>query len=394
MINDVILLLLVFCAVAIGWFLGKRSISKQSSVNIDSLPSSYIRSLTFLISEQADEAIDQLITVFDVNEETFDTHIALGNVSRRRGELERAIKIHQNLLARPNLSQRSQDKAHYELARDYLQAGLLDRAEALLLDLSAKTSSYKKDALLLLISLYEDEKEWLSAIGVVKLLTPKRLLRQRSPEELAILLKSSHYYCELAEQALVDNDDKEARNLIHLALVANKDSLRAVYINAKIAAKVKDKPLLLKQLPLLLNENSKLLFKSLWLIDVATQNDTVDQKIRYIEQLYHKTQSASVLGLLVKYDSAGQKLAEYLNSHIKNKPTAKAIDLWLKANEKEFEALPEKLKVLQQFVSNIHQNKKPYQCHSCGFKSMALFWHCPTCKEWDSIELMRGEEFD
>ena len=125
------LLLLVLAALAIGWWLGRRSGTGKKSVALEKLPNSYIQSLTFLISEQPDQAIDTLLEVFKVNETTFDTHIALGNMLRRRGELERAIRIHQNLISRPDLMAAQHETAQFELAKDYLQSGLLDRAEAL-----------------------------------------------------------------------------------------------------------------------------------------------------------------------------------------------------------------------------------------------------------------------
>ena len=135
MLNDALLLLVLVVAIGVGWWLGKRSTKPLIWGGEGQPPSQYYRGLNFLLDGRQDYAIDAFTRALEVNAETFDTHIALGNVLRRRGEVERAIRVHQNLLARPSLPQAQLHLAHLELARDYISAGLLDRAEKLLIDL-------------------------------------------------------------------------------------------------------------------------------------------------------------------------------------------------------------------------------------------------------------------
>ena len=387
------LFIVIVIALVIGWLIGRVSQKKSQALAVDSLPTSYMQSLALMINEQPDEAIDKLISGFEVNEVSFDTHIALGNVSRKRGELERAIKIHQNLLSRPNLGRKHHDVAHFELAKDYLQAGLLDRAEVLLKDLLEKNTGKHRQAQLLLISLYEDESEWQQAIDVAQDLLPKRLLRPRTEAEQKIAIRIAHFYCQLAEQALNNKDYTRAGHLVDKTLAHDKNSLRGVYIKAQLGAAKGDNTLVLKLLPQILRSDSKLLFEALWLIDKATETWPKERAINYIEALYQDTHSAQVLERLLGFVS-DEKAAVFIEQHLQQKPTLKAISMWLTNSDTLNDVSDDKRNILFSGLKKLQSDSKRYQCKSCGFKGMHFFWHCPTCKEWDTIEILRGEKSD
>ncbi len=156
--NDYLVFVLLFAAIAIGWFLGRRS-HRQTQATPD-LPSQYYKGLNYLLDGRPDGAIDAFISALEVNSETLETHIALGNLLRKKGEVERAIRIHQNLLARPSLPKAQIHQAHLELARDYISAGLLDRAERLLLDLVDESPQQLRASLRHLMDIYQSEREW------------------------------------------------------------------------------------------------------------------------------------------------------------------------------------------------------------------------------------------
>ena len=232
--NDLLLLALLFVAGAIGWLLGRTRGQRYTNVwqpNAQ-LPSQYYRGLNFLLDGSQDGAIDAFTQALEVNSETFDTHIALGNVLRRRGEVERAIRIHQNLLARPSLPTVQLHLAHLELARDYISAGLLDRAERLLVDLVSDSGHHKRVAQRHLLEIFEAQRDWLSAQSVARELLPKRSFLKPSiqnPSEVGqpVHVLLAHYCCEQTEIALANGDLNEARGQLDLAIKYDRACVRA-----------------------------------------------------------------------------------------------------------------------------------------------------------------------
>src|ERR1700755_2875600 len=150
-------------AAASGWYLGKRSSERRRHARVSELSSSYFRGLNYLLNEQPDKAIEVFLQLAEFNRDTVETHLALGNLFRRRGEVDRAIRVHQHLIARPNLSNEEKTVAMLELGEDYMRAGLLDRAETLFADLVA-IDAHVPNALRHLISIYQHEKDWAKAI--------------------------------------------------------------------------------------------------------------------------------------------------------------------------------------------------------------------------------------
>ena len=163
------LLLLLPLAAASGWYAASRGIRSPRTVRSD-IPQAYIKSLNLLLNEQQDKALDVLISALETHEETVEIQLALGNLFRRRGEIERATQLHQNLIARSGLDPDQRLLALYELGQDYYKAGLFDRAESLLLEVAAAVE-YSESAYRLLLQLYEQEKEWDNAIDSAKRLS-------------------------------------------------------------------------------------------------------------------------------------------------------------------------------------------------------------------------------
>src|SRR3972149_1945846 len=184
-----LLWLLLPLAAASGWFVARLEQKRRVQKSLD-LPSAYFTGLNFLLNEQPDKAIEVFIRVLEVNSDTVETHLALGNLFRRRGEVERAIRIHQNLIARPTLDKEQRSHALMELGQDYFKAGLFDRAENLFLEL-AEIQAHSEQALKLLLHIYQQEKEWEKAIDVTRKLAP--ITGKIMDENIA------HFYCELAD---------------------------------------------------------------------------------------------------------------------------------------------------------------------------------------------------
>ena len=203
--QELMFLGLFVVALAIGWFLGRREairVGVMLAPHGSAIDKQYFIGLNYLLNEQPDEAIETFIRALEVNPETVETHIAIGKLFCQRGDVERAIKVHQNLLARPNLTALQADRVQFELARDYLAVGLHHRAERLLNELVEHSSTLRADALADLVRIHERERDWQKAVE-----TGRRLLRER--EEFAVTL--AHYHCELARESIRRGEVVQAR---------------------------------------------------------------------------------------------------------------------------------------------------------------------------------------
>ena len=187
-----ILFLLLPIAAGYGWYMGRRSILHRDSQKSKKLSRDYFTGLNFLLSNESDKAVDLFISMLDVDDETIDTHLSLGSLFRKRGEVDRSIRIHQNLIARPHLTTEQRDIAMMELGKDYMAAGFYDRAEEIFLNL-VNQEDHSEEAESQLISIYQVTKEWQNAIDVTKKLPKKR--------QLVFKCTTAHFYCQLADEA-------------------------------------------------------------------------------------------------------------------------------------------------------------------------------------------------
>ena len=206
-----LLWLLLPVAAASGWWAGRRGAGapNRGSGSSNRPPSEYFRGLNYLLNEQQDEAIEVFIRLVEVDSDTIETHLALGSLFRRRGEVDRAIRLHQNLIARPNLSKNNRSFALLELARDYMRAGVLDRAEGLFSEL-LRNRTHVVEASRQLLRIYEREREWHAAIETA------RKLQRRGGQSMADVI--AHYWCELADAERRAGNQKAARNFASRAL--------------------------------------------------------------------------------------------------------------------------------------------------------------------------------
>lgn len=225
--QDLFFVGLFVVALAIGWFLGRREairVGVMLNPHPSALDKQYFIGLNYLLNEQPDEAIETFVRALEVNPETVETHIAIGKLFRQRGDLERAIRIHQNLLARPNLSREQGDRVQLELARDYLAVGLGQRAERLLDELIGD-SALRAEALADRVRLCERERNWQQAIDY------GRLLSREQPGSAVAL---AHYHCELASSQIRRHESAQARRSLHQALDCDAHCGRAILMLAEL----------------------------------------------------------------------------------------------------------------------------------------------------------------
>ncbi|MCH6548686.1 MAG: lipopolysaccharide assembly protein LapB, partial [Proteobacteria bacterium] len=265
---------------AAGWALGRFSERDEEDDPPPPLNIDYLKGLNFLLNEQTDQALEHFLKMVRVDNKTIETHFALGNLFRRRGEVDRAIRIHQNIIARPDIAAEQRDQALFSLAKDYLKAGLLDRAENLFMRL-AEGSRHQVDALEQLCGIYEQEHEWQKAIDA------SQQLETLSGNSLE--LEIAHYYCELAEQAASENDYAAARQFVKKSQSGRPRTLRGALTRAEIARDSNDTRTALRLFHRVLNEHNYLITEALpELVEIHEREGSIRELERALESMLKK----------------------------------------------------------------------------------------------------------
>ena len=367
---------------ALGYF-GERD--EQPPLNID-----YLKGLNFLLNEQTDQAVDHFLKMVRVDDTTIETHFALGNLFRKRGEVYRAIKIHQNIIARPDITEEQRNQAFYSLAKDYLHAGLFDRAEVLFIRLNDK-SEFKSESLKNLISIYEQEKEWSKAIEIAKKLN--KLYYDDSLD-----MQISHYHCESAEEAIDEKNYDKAITCLNSVNSRNNKTLRIELIFAKLNAiqGYEKKAIdiyfnILKQnnyfvaeaLPLVFNifknQNTLQEFDKK-LNSVINQKPKISNLIAYTALASNIEYSKSIDNCIEDYIRSDEALSEFINVN----------DIF----QSELDIKDSSIKKIKHGLMVLANNNPRYQCNECGFSSQKLLWQCPSCKAWETQRPFLSVKFD
>ena len=382
-----IFLLLPVAALS-GWIIGRRGQSKESKLTGFEIPIDYIKGLNFLLNEQPDKAIDVFIQMLDVNSETVETHLALGSLFRRRGEVDRAIRIHQNLIARPTLSTEQRLQALNELGQDYMRAGLLDRAEALFQEL-IESAPHTTNALHQLINIYQQEKDWDKAIDAARRLAQKT----GQSEETRI----AHYYCENAEIELKNNEPQKALKLTKKALATDKLCARASILEGDIEARLGDYKSAIRSLRRVESQNPDYIPE---ILDPLTRCyktiDKVDEMVQYLREILNRHGGISVmlcLSELIRERNGDSEAAEFIASYLERKPSLRGMDRLIELALLHIkDPAKDKLEALKNVTAQLLVNNPIYQCEVCGFHGKTLHWNCPGCKNWNTIKPILGVE--
>ncbi|MDH5777764.1 MAG: lipopolysaccharide assembly protein LapB [Gammaproteobacteria bacterium] len=382
MLLSSLLFLLLPVAALSGWYMGRREKPPEKDVNLKTTSPTYLKGLNFLLNEQPDKAIDVFIQLLEVDSETIETHLALGSLFRRRGEVDRAIRIHQNLIARPTLNKEQRSQALFELGQDYLRAGLLDRAEALFSELIT-SNPHTEAALLYLIDIYQQEKDWEKAIEMSRRLEVKSGHKQ--------FTQIAHYYCELAELARAEGDRSRAMKLIKRALNSDSKSVRASLLEGEAYMSDENYKQAIKSFRRIEQQDINYLPEAISrLSDCYSRTGKQDEMSAYLQQLYARHKGTPIILAmtnLVEDQQGDDKAIEFITSSIKNAPTVRAMDRLIELNIRNTEGVEkEKLLVLKEITGKLLDAKPIYQCHICGFSSKQLYWQCPSCRNWDAIK--------
>ncbi|VBY36243.1 tetratricopeptide repeat protein [Burkholderia pseudomallei] len=378
-------LLAIPIAFALGWMASRYDLNKLLSESAN-LPRSYFRGLNFLLNEQPDKAIDAFIEVAKLDPETVELHFALGNLFRRRGETDRAIRVHQNLLSRNDLPVSERDHALFELGQDFLKAGLLDRAEETFHMLAE--GDYALDAQRALLTIYEIEKDWTKSID-----TAARIEAMGAPR---LTTEISQFHCELAQDALQRKSAELAAEHLRDALAVNPQNARAAILSGDTAAAAGDHRAAIEhwrrietQNPAYLPLVADKLMKSYAALDRAAEgaelltgyaqrypsNDLLDVVYQYVAQL------------------RGNDVAHALaRSQMEKAPNLSGmlhlLDAQIAAAD---EPRRSELEMMRALVKQRTKNLPRYTCQNCGFRARLFYWQCPGCSGWETYAPRRVE---
>ena len=382
MMTNVAWLLLIPAAVAIGWLLGRRGGEIKGGAKISRLSNTYFRGLNYLLNEQQDKALEIFLQIAEVDNETVETQFALGHLFRRRGEVDRAIRLHQNLVARTGLSEEQKTRAVLELGEDYMRAGLLDRAETLFNDL-VQMGVHAPKALQQLIAIYQSERDWQQAI--VYALKYEQITGEAMGESIA------HYHCELAEKHVHEGNLKAARDRIAAAYSSDSQCVRAGMIEGRLDLLENNDAGAIRAFERVARHDVDYLPEILpRLMECYERRAELMRARGFLQEVIE--QYAGVTPLLaltdlIERDEGPMAAQEFLAKQLLQRPSVRGEAVLLeKAVANPGDEPVETLKTLKQITDQLLVRSANYRCVNCGFGARAHHWQCPSCKHWGSVK--------
>ncbi|OJT00179.1 MULTISPECIES: lipopolysaccharide assembly protein LapB [Marinobacter] len=380
--------LLLTVAVAAGWVVGRfgsqgkrrsRAISDEDSVR---------DRLQFLFTNYSDQAVDNFVQSLAVNKDTVSLHLSIGSHFRNKGETDRAILIHQNLLARPELPARYTPQVTLELAMDYLNAGLHDRAEALLHQLMGDRE-YGRRAATALIELYQQEREWEKAAQVAQTLT-------RSDADPAMVKTLAYITCELSDAALAKDDRWTAQKLAKEALDYDRSCVRATLLLMKQQIRQGNFREAGNQSLKVFDQNPEFGPEAIdRLMKLEREHGDVGRLVKKLRKLYEQYPSTSLLLALVESveRSFGRPAAiDLLRQELEIRPSVRGLLRLVEMAGYEKGMTTDEGRLVSRIGHLILANRPVYRCVSCGFSGQQLHWLCPSCKQWETVRPIQGVE--
>lgn len=348
----------------------------------------YIRGLNLVLNRRTDEALELFVQMAKVDDDTLETHFALGHLFRRRGEVDRAIRVHQNLLARPNLAEAQRHQALFSLGEDYLSAGLFDRAESLFTELK-DSPSHAEAALRKLVYIYEQERDWARAIEA------HRRLEVILGEKSGLV---AHYYCELAEQARVAGDLDTAKGHLKNTVRSESGALRGKLIRAAIAREegsFEQANALYRQV---IESDQRFISELLpQIFDVYSAMDDKSGFEAFIASLIERDASLSAdiaFGAIIGDLRDSPALSHCVEDFVmRNEVLADLVD----TAELDGMSEEEKRAALERITKGLRRlamSSVRYRCTNCGYSTQRFLWHCPSCKEWEKVRPIQSFQFE
>lgn len=350
------------------------------------LPRSYFQGLNFLLNEQPDRAIESFVDAVKVDPHTIELHFALGSLFRRRGETERAIRMHQNLLDREHLPQDLKLQALAELGEDYLKAGLLDRAEEVFTRLLDSTLA--ETAKRSLLEIYQLEKDWEKAIAIAAELP-----------DIATQKEIAEYYCELAAAELIRSRPEEAAKYLQTALERNRKCVRASLLQGDLEVQRDDLARAIESWQRIEQQDPiYLALVAQRLLDAYRKMERRDEGLQLLRGYLERYPSLDLLDVVFQLVLEGEGSgAAYrlVRDELKRNPTLLGFDKLIEARLVDApQEIRGDLDLAKSIVQGYTRRLARYRCDNCGFKARQFYWRCPACGGWETYSPKRTEEFD
>lgn len=378
MLDTVLLYGLLLTGVAVGWAMGFRYSQQSDSKRRPD----FIPSIEYILASNSDASLSRLLDVESIDEDGLDLLLKLGKALRDKGETERAIHLHQTLFARKDTPRNILSTLKFELALDYLIAGLLDRAERLFIDLLPLKGDDFEEIAQHLIELYEEESEWQK---IVDLYSEYKL--QRYP---SLAKRTSHAICELAEQAVKQRHYLEAHQFCRRALKIDSNCARAYVVQGDLAYGQNEPNEAIRCYMRALDINPKAIFSvldALYESFIRVQDDK-----GLMDALKKQWQNSKFIPVLRLYSERLSKqqsphlAVNYLLDELAGQPSNPGFELFIELvvkHDLQLDSL--QLKALYDILHKIVTHEPKFQCNKCGLRTEQFHWRCPNCKSWSSI---------
>jgi len=370
----------------LGWLAARIDIKHLVSES-RTLPLSYFKGLNFLLNEQPDKAIEAFIEVVKVDPQTVELHFALGSLFRRRGEVERAIRMHQNLAERPDLQPEQRTQALFELAQDYLKAGLLDRAEESFKRL--EDSRLDEQASMFLLDIYQQEKEWDKAIATAERLETRT--GQSRQKEIA------NFCCEIAAREIMQSRFDAARPHLARAIAHHRLCVRANILVGEMERALGRDEAAIEAWKRIESQNPEYLpLVAEQMIEAYRRLGRIDEGLTLLTGYLARYASIDLMNVVFQatVDTAGSEAAYRLvREEVRRNPTLLGLDKLLEAQL--LDAPVERRHDLELVKNLVHQHTRSlamYRCDNCGFRARQFYWRCPACNGWETYAPRRTEE--
>ncbi len=370
-----------------GWYLGRREANAATPVGAKSAMSpDYFRGLNYLLEDRPDKAIEVFIKVLEVESETVETHLALGNLFRRRGEVDRAIRIHQNLVARPSLEFEQRTTALLELGLDYMRSGLLDRAESLFKEL-LDTGAHQRQAIDHLVDIYQQERDWDKALEYTQ--------RFEKLANRSLVERRAHFLCEQAQTMIEQGDVEDASDKLRQALEVDPNCVRTTLMQADLAMTAGAYAAAIRHLRRVEYQDPAFIPEAIEpLVESYRAVQRVPELLEYLDHLCEK--SADIMPVLIMTEimneqgdteTARARLIRELHKRPSVRGIDRLVDYSLVGASSDVRA---HLTLLKEFTLGLLEKKSSYVCGNCGFNGRTLHWQCPSCKFWNSVKPVHG----
>jgi lipopolysaccharide biosynthesis regulator YciM len=373
--------LLLPSAALFGWVIGRRGGERHSDSQVSKLSTTYFRGLNYLLNEQPDKAIELFLHIAELDKDTFETQVALGHLFRRRGEVDRAIRLHQALVQRHDLNDAQKVQAMLALGEDYMRSGLLDRAETVFSDL-AKIDQRAPQALRHLIGIYQAERDWPKAI--------ENALRYEAATGEPMGKLVAQFECELAERLRGNGDVAGAREAVARAYQADSNSVRAGMIEGRIeldaghdAAAIRAFERAARHDPDYLPE---ILAPLLGAYERVGDNSGARAFLSEMSEHYRGISPVLALTRLVEAEEGVPAARTYLAQQLKDRPSVRGEAALIDLTLAEGTDVAATLHDLKHITDQLLVRNPSYRCTRCGFGARSHHWQCPSCKEWGTVK--------